>query len=378
MTEPQPADARLIIADSETNADLFYATRFLAPDPFVFLQTDAEKVLLMSDLELDRARSQAEVDTVASLSRYQEMARKSSVGEPTQLDALRQLLQERGIRSLLVPRSFPLSAADDLRQAGYSLTCLSGSFYPERECKDASEVEHIRGVQRHTERAMDFAIAAIREARIQGGGLYGPSGPLTAEEVKHLIAVSLMERQCTARNTIVACGDQACDPHNRGSGPLRADECIVIDIFPRSDQTGYCADITRTVVRGSPSAEAVRLYDTVLAGQELALQQIAAGRHGKEIHQAVVDLFEEAGYPSGEREGRMQGFFHGTGHGLGLEIHEPPRISKSDSVLAVGHVVTVEPGLYYPGKGAVRIEDLVVVTEDGCENLTSYPKEFQL
>lgn len=378
MTESGPTDARLIIADSETNADLYYATRFLAPDPFTFLETDAEKILLMSDLELDRARSQAEVDTVASLSRYQAMAREGGVSEPTQLDALGQLLQERGIRSLLVPRSFPVASADGLREAGYNVTFPAGSFYPQREYKTPSEVEHIREVQRHTERAMDAAISAIKEARIRDGLLFSGSEPLSAEEVKRQIATSLMECECTARGTIVACGDQACDPHNRGSGPLRAGLCIVIDIFPRSDRTGYCADITRTVIRGDPAPEAVRLYDTVLAGQELALGHIAAGRHGKDIHQAVVDLFEGRGYASGERDGRMQGFFHGTGHGLGLEIHEPPRISKADALLAAGHVVTVEPGLYYAGKGAVRIEDLVVVTEDGCENLTSYPKEFQL
>ena len=183
---------------------------------------------------------------------------------------------------------------------------------------------------------------------------------------------------CTANHTIVACGDQACDPHNEGSGPLSAGKPIIIDIFPHSNRTGYFADITRTVVKGTPTVEMRDLYNTVLEAQQRALSYIKAGVNGKEVHQQVTDLFEQKNYQTGEIDGRMQGFFHGTGHGVGLEIHEPPRIGKTDNTLIAGHIVTVEPGLYYPGKGAVRIEDLVVVTEDGCKNLTTYPKVFEV
>ena len=365
---------RLIIAASETDADLYYASRFLAPDAFVFLETASESILLMSDLELGRARSQARVDTVLPLSRYQEAARKGGQENPGQLHALDQLLEERGIRALDVPRSFPLHAADFLREQGYSVSVSSGAFFPSREIKTAEEVNHIREVQRHAEAAMDAAVDAIRGADARDGVLHADGVPLTSEAIRLLISRTLLACECTARHTIVACGDQACDPHNEGSGPLCADQPIIIDIFPRSDQTGYFADITRTVVKGQPTDELQRIYDTVLESQQIALSAIRAGANGKTIHQQIVDLFESREYQTGEIDGRMQGYFHGTGHGLGLEIHEPPRIGKTDCTLEPGHVVTVEPGLYYPNRGAVRIEDLVIVTENGCENLTTYPK----
>ena len=378
MPDKQPLDARLIIAASEVDADLYYATRFLAPDPFIFLQTESGKLLVMSDLEVDRARDQAQVDDVLSLSRYQEAARREGVEQPTSLDALHCVLQERGIHSLRVPKTFPIEAADFLRNAGYEVGFPSGSFFRRREIKTPDEVEHIRRVQRHTEAAMHAAIGAIREADVRDGVLCRNGEPLTAEAIKRRIALTLMEQECTARHTIVACGDQACDPHNQGSGSLRAGQPIVIDIFPRSDRTGYFADITRTVVKGAPTDERRRVYDAVLEGQQLALGRIRAGAEGKDIHQAVMERFESRGYTTGEIDGRMQGFFHGTGHGLGLEIHEPPRIGKALNTLRAGHVVTVEPGLYYPGRAAVRIEDLVVVTDTGCENLTDYPKQLEV
>jgi Xaa-Pro aminopeptidase len=187
-----------------------------------------------------------------------------------------------------------------------------------------------------------------------------------------------MENDCVAQHTIVACGDDACDPHNEGSGPFRAHEAIVMDVFPKSSENGYYADITRTVVKGKPSDALRRVYDTVLEGQEMGLAMVKAGGSGKAIHTAIHDLFERAGYKTGVINERMQGFFHGTGHGVGLEIHEAPRISRVDDTLQPGHVVTVEPGLYYPGIGGVRIEDTVLVTNNGYENLTTFPKFFEV
>lgn len=369
-----PTEARLIIAASETDANLFYATGFLAPDPFIFVQIGSEKYLLMSDLERDRARSQAHVDHVLALSQYQEQAKKSGIENPSSVDALHQLLIENDIKRLNVPRDFPIATADNLRGRGYEIGFPDGVYWPEREIKTQDEVAHIRTVQQHTEASMDAAINLIRNAEIRGDILYHNNEPLTAEIVKHSIRFTLMENDCTPSHTIVACGDQACDPHNEGSGPLSAHQAIIIDIFPRSDITGYFADITRTVVKGEPSPELQDIYDTVLKGQTLALEQICADADGQDIHQGIVDLFESKNYKTGTVDGRMQGYFHGTGHGVGLEIHEAPRISKVTDILQPGHVVTVEPGLYYPKRGAVRIEDLVVVTENGCDNLTTYPK----
>ena len=378
MSDLQAAEARLIISASEVDADLYYATKFLAPDPFIFIETEAEKLLLVSDLELDRARAVARVDRVLSLTRYLDRARPSESAEPTPFTALDALLQELHVRSLLVPRTFSIEATDYLRNAEYDVRFTPGPFFPERECKTTEEIQHIRQVQQHTEAAMEVAIAAIEEADVRDGMLYRNGALLTSEEIKRLIALTLLERECTARYTIVACGDQACDPHNQGSGPLQAGLPIIIDIFPRSDHTGYFGDLTRTVGKGPIQEDAKTLYDVVLEGQNLALDSIRAGVNGREIHRAVMDLFKGRGFRTGELEGRMQGFFHGTGHGVGLEIHEPPRISKADTELQSGHVVTVEPGLYYISRGAVRIEDLVVVTDSGCENLTTYPKQLEV
>ena len=366
-------EARLIIAASETDADLFYITGFLAPDPFIFVQIGSEKYLLMSDLERDRARSQARVDHVLALSHYQEQAKKSGIENPSSIDALHHLLIENNIKRLNVPRTFPIATADNLRERGYEIGFPDGVYWPERELKTQSEVAHIREAQQHTEASMDAAINLIRDSEIRDDILYHNNEPLTSEIVKRSIQYTLMEHSCTPSHTIVACGDQACDPHNEGSGPLHAHQAIIIDIFPRSDLTGYFADITRTVVKGEPTAELQDIYDTVLKGQTLALEQICAGADGQDIHKTIVDLFESRNYKTGTVDGRMQGYFHGTGHGVGLEIHEAPRISKVTDILRPGHVVTVEPGLYYPQRGAVRIEDLVVVTEDGCDNLTTYP-----
>ena len=225
---------------------------------------------------------------------------------------------------------------------------------------------------------MDAAITLIRNAEIRGDALYHNGEPLTSETVKREIKFLLLERDCTAGHTIVAGGDQACDPHNEGSGPLHAHQSIIIDIFPRSNITGYFADLTRTVVKGDPSADLQNIYDAVLAAQNLAFDSIRADADSQAIHRALQELFENRNYETGNTDGRMQGFFHGTGHGLGLEIHEPPRIGKTPGTLRAGHIVTVEPGLYYPGRGAVRIEDLAVVTQDGCDNLTTYPKFLTL
>ena len=367
-----------MIAASETDADMYYATRFLAPDPFIFLQIGAEKYLIMSDLERDRARSQSRVDHVLALSGYEEKAKERDIETPSPIDILHEFLIEKNIEHLNVPRAFSVAIADDLRDRGYRVTFPKGAFWPERAIKTEAEIAHIRAVQQHAETAMDVAISLIRNADIRGNTLYHDSEPLTSELVKRHIQLTLMERNCTTNHIIVACGDQACDPHDEGSGPLRAHRAIIIDIFPRSNRTGYFADITRTVVKGEPSAELQNIYNTVLEGQNLVLESIRADADGQAIHQSLTELFDSRNYETGTEDGHMQGFFHGTGHGLGLEIHEPPRIGKVSETLCAGHVVTVEPGLYYPGRGATRIEDLVVVTQNGYENLTTYPKFLEV
>ena len=370
--------AMLIVAASERDANLYYATRFLAPDSFVFMQTATQKILLMSDLEIDRAKQQSTVDVVLSSSVYDKKLKDQGMTEPKAADVIKALLDEFGLTDLIVPTSFGIELADALRERGFRISTRKEPFYPERAIKSPDEVQHVLHTMQATEEEIGHAVEVIKAADIHQGQLYYEGQPLTSEFIKKLINVKLMENDCIAQHTIVACGDDACDPHNEGSGPFRAHQPIVMDVFPKSSKTGYYADITRTVVKGKPSDALRRVYDTVLQGQELGLQMVIAGASGKAIHSAIQDLFERTGYHTGVIDERVQGFFHGTGHGVGLEIHEPPRISRSDDTLQPGHVVTVEPGLYYLGIGGVRIEDTVLVTSDGYENLTSFPKQFEL
>ena len=380
MASPTPRSqyATVFIAASETDANLYYVTRFIAPDPFIYLEMKGERILVMSDLEMDRAKSQSVVDRVLSYSEIERRAKTQGIAEPGTVEVVHILLREAGITQILVPSNFPFGHAVKLQSFGYQLHPKREPFYEQRVVKTAEEVRWIEAAQRATEQAVAVALDLLRQASINKDQLWFEGISLTSERVKKLINVKLMECDSVAQHTIVAGGEQACDPHNEGSGPLPAHRSIILDVFPRSATNRYFADMSRTVVRGTPSPELKRLYKTVLDAQEEAITKVKDGADGKRIHQGICNRFEKAGYKTGLVDGRMQGYFHGTGHGVGLDIHEMPRISRTGSLLQEGHVVTVEPGLYYPGLGAVRIEDMVLVTKDGCRNLTNFPKTFEL
>lgn len=369
MSDP----ALLIIAPSEGDANLYYATRFLAPDPFVFLLVDGRRILLMSDLEIDRARAQARVDEVLSLTEYEDKARQRWQS-PRLADVVTLLLEVYGVGAVSVPSTFPLEHADRLRDNGVRVTAGADPLFPERGVKSEEEIAAITLTQRHTETALEAAIQVLRESETEGEGVYWQGRPLTVEALKKVINLSLVENDCIAQHTIVACGMDGVDPHNQGAGPLRPHQSIVFDIFPRSSRTRYFADMSRTVVKGRASDGLKRMHEAVLAAQVRGIELIREGASGQAIHAQVLQTLEGRGFETGIVDGRLQGFFHGTGHGVGLDIHEAPRIGKVDQTLRAGMVVTVEPGLYYPRWGAVRIEDLVVVEADGCRNLTRFPK----
>lgn len=377
-TMSQPEAATLFIAASEQDSNLYYATQFMAPDPFIYLEIKGERILVMSDLEMDRARAEASVDRVLSYSEVEQKAKKQGIKDPTAVDIVHVVLKESKIRRLSVPANFPIIHAARLQERGYSLKPKRDPFYEQRVVKTAEEVRHIEAAQRATEEAVAAAHAMLRRVDIKGEQLWLDGEVVTSERIKKLINVQLMERDCIAQHTIVAGGEQACDPHNEGSGPLPAHRSIIFDVFPRSATSRYFADMSRTVICGTASPELKRVYRTVKDAQEDAIDKIRDGADGMKIHQGICARFEKAGYKTGLVNGRMQGYFHGTGHGVGLDIHEAPRISRTGSLLQEGHVVTVEPGLYYPGLGAVRIEDMVLVTKDGCRNLTNFPKVFEL
>jgi Xaa-Pro aminopeptidase len=372
-------DARLIIATSTGNADLYYATRIFIGDPFTFFQIGNRKFMVLSDLEIDRAKRVAQVDKVLSLSSENKRFEKKHGRAPQNLELVEFLLRERGVTSILVPSTFPVAHADKLRAKNFRVVVCEGSFYPERETKTDAEVRAIREALRITALGIDAGVEVLRKSRIgKDGYLYRNGKKLTSEFVQQTICAAILWAGGETSDPIVAGGAQACDPHERGYGPLRANQAIIIDVFPRSKKTGYHGDMTRTVVRGKASEPLRKLYATVHESQKVAIEKIRADVSGEEAHNAVKKVFADAGYETGKVDGRMQGFFHGTGHGLGLEIHEPPRVNAAKNFLKAGHVVTVEPGLYYPKIGGVRIEDVALVTKTGAKILSSYPYRLEI
>jgi Xaa-Pro aminopeptidase len=370
--------ALMMYAASESDSNLYYAVKFMVPDPFLFFRIRGRKIILMSDLELGRAQKQADVDKVISYSDVQSRAQKNGIQKPKVADVAAFFLRKNRVGKVFVPENFNLGLADTLRKKGITVQAKPGSFFEERIYKTSGEVNCITRTLRHTEGAIRRAEDLLRKSKIRGQRIYYQGQVVTSEMIKKTINLALMENNCTANHTIVAGGNQGCDPHCEGKGPIRAHQSIVIDVFPRSNDSFYYADITRTFVKGKAAPALKAQYEAVKAAQEKAIRMVAPGVNGKDIHQGILDGFESKGYKTEKRKGVMVGFFHGTGHGVGLDVHEAPRISAVDHRLKKGEVITIEPGLYYPGLGAVRIEDLLVVTANGRRNLTVYPKKLEI
>jgi Xaa-Pro aminopeptidase len=367
-------DGFLFIGDSICDADMFYLSHFLAGDRFTLLAQ--EKIsLLVSSMELGRARNESVADEVVSTSQYGilDKLRSSGKADEAYLQVLREFLHDHGAKRLSVPSRFPAGIFQHLDK-DLEVVVLESPVSRWRATKTKDELDAIRVSQEACERAMSMAIKLIARAEPHGDILFRDGQPLTSEKVRSQIEVSLLEDGCEAVDTIVAGGKAAADPHARGTGPLPANSPIVIDIFPRSKSSRYFADMTRTVLNGEAPLEIRELYDAVLAAQDAGLAAIRAGVAGKEVHARVCSVFQECGFP--EREGR--GFTHSTGHGVGLAVHERPSLSEAGETLEAGHVVTVEPGLYYPELGGVRLEDMVAVTESGCENFTHFERRLVL
>lgn len=368
---------RLIVAPSDIDADMLYASRFWAPDPFIFLEHKGKRTLVLTDLEIGRGRREATADEFVPFNKIEREIQGNSKKAPPYEKVLARFLKQRGVRSAIVPANFPLRFAQELERERIRLRATNGQFWPERETKSDNEIKKIEQALRITEIGLKRAIEVLKQSTIgRDKKLRWTGKVLTSERLRAEIDTAILHHGGMPIGTIVAGGDQACDPHDRGSGPLFANSLIILDVFPRDAKSGYYGDITRTVLRGRASEAQRNLWQTVKDGQSLALKRIRAGVDGRTIHQAVRDLFTQRGYPTEVRKGKNVGFFHGTGHGLGLEVHDYPRLQKV--VLKERQVLTVEPGLYYPGLGGVRHEDVVVVTKSGCRILSRFPKQLEI
>lgn len=368
---------RLMAAASETDADMLYATRFFAPDPFIFLERNGKRTLVLSDLEIGRGRKQAQADEILPYSEFEKEVQGKGAKAPPFEKVLAHFLVRQKVKSALVPAKFPLGYARELAANKIKVEPTGELYWPERETKTEAELRQLRKALEITETGMARGIEVLKSCTPQKSGKLDWSGKvLTSELLRAEIEMAILRAGGLPAGTIVAGGDQACDPHERGHGPLRANSLIILDIFPRAAASGYYGDITRTVLRGRASDEQRRLWETVKAGQELALKKMKPGVDGLKLHKEIKQFFTDQGYPTEVRDGQQTGFFHGTGHGLGLEIHEVPRFQKT--VFKPGQVITVEPGLYYPGLGGVRIEDVVALTKSGIRMLSRFPKQLEL
>lgn len=372
-------DGYLIDDDSE-NSDQYYLSGFDAPDPFVTLYDGEVHLLFARSLEYGRAKREARAATVERDVDFGYRGKISEYGaDEATFRVLADFLRSYGVESVAVPPRFPVSVADGLRDLNVTVEPDQDSVVTEvRATKTEDEVELVRDAQAANEKAMAAAESLFRETGVGDDGQLTHDGDvLTSERVKEEIEVTLLRNGCALDQTIVAGGSNAADPHDRGSGPLRADEPIIVDIFPRNKATKYNGDMTRTFLVGEAGDTIREWYDLTERAYEAALNAVEPGATGTDVHDAACDVYEDAGEPTLRSDDSAEtGFIHSTGHGVGLDVHEQPSVGPNGGELEPGHVITIEPGLYDSDVGGVRLEDLVVVTEDGYENLTDYPMEL--
>jgi len=363
------ADAFVVYASSR-DADMRYLTRFTTSDPFVFFKTPGNPgVIIISQMELGRASREA---SAAVMTRTQAGLPDILKKEKDPYKATAKMIAGQVGKKILVPPNFPIALANALSEH-CTIMVDKGTVQSMRARKNKNEITLMKNVQKVTENAMGRAISLIKSATIKKGILHLGKTPLTAEQVKYSMHNLLLQHGCVAVDTIVSCGKDTAIPHMTGSGPLKSDEPIIIDLFPVEEKSGYYADMTRTVVKGEPSPEIREMFDTLLDAKNLGISLVKTGVSGADIHLAVVDFFKDHGY-----ESNTSGFVHNLGHGVGLQVHELPTVGPAGNDLASGNVITIEPGLYYPRIGGVRLEDIGAVTKNGFENFTLFPENLVL
>ena len=358
----------LMIGSSQTCPNIRYLTRFNVTDNVVVMYTGKETFLIVSDLEYGRAVKEAKDCVVES----PDTLKLTGTNRYNLAEWALSILQKHNYKSVDVNGDFPLRPTRSLEKSGITINIPDVNAISElRAIKSEYEIECITHVQNAARNAMRAVGLAIKNSTVNARGeLVWQDKILTSERAKEIVRNEVLKSGCVDKDTIIAGGNQAVNPHETGSGPLKTREWIVCDIFPYSLGTGYWGDMTRTFMNGTPSKEQRHIYNTVAKAQKLALAKIKAGVNGATVHKLVKKVFTDEGFDTFVKsDGIPQGFFHGTGHGVGLEIHENPRIANSEQKLKAGMVVTVEPGLYYTDIGGVRIEDTVVVQKDGVKIL---------
>ncbi len=361
------------------NAALYRKIRFLVGDPAAFVElVDAESkstsILILRDIEMDRAKRNARVTQVACPADFAPTMGLSGDRETATAQAAAECLRRHGIAAVTADRSLPMIYVHQLLQAGIAVACDTEWGVTERRQKDEQELQQIEYAQSITEVVMKQACETIANAeRGKAGALYSDGQPLTSERVRSMIDGWLLQHAFSNPESIVAGGPMGADCHEHGHGQLYADQPIIVDIFPRDKKTLYNGDCTRTVVNGQVSDRIHKMHQAVMAAKQAATASVRPGRTGQSVHEATSQAMQSLGYamklPGPEDDNEYTAMTHGTGHGLGLEVHEPPLLATGGPPLLIGDVLTIEPGLYCRAIGGVRIEDMVFVTPTGCRNV---------
>ena len=386
------AGALLLYSESFKNPNMYYLTRFLAPDPFILLKKlDNPPTVVVNPMEFPRAQKELLVKGVSSYADYNYLEIIKAAEDP-KLGVMKFLASVvkkelgQGI-TISVPHNFSSMATDVLRKAGLTLKPMFNVIEGARETKEPEEINEIKRVQEVVERVTAEIINLIADCDVGPKNTLihkanGKKRPLTVGVVKSLMAHGFIDNWCAFEELIVACGPPSADPHYHGNpeDELKANQPIILDIYPRSIRKRYWTDMTRTVVKGRASREVKKMFDAVLEAKNACMDALHEGVLGSEMFNLCCDLLEKAGYDT-IRGGKQieKGFTHNLGHGVGLEIHEGPSMSEVYKFPLKGHsIVTVEPGLYDPKIGGVRIEDIVEVKKKGCNNLTKIYVQLEI
>jgi Xaa-Pro aminopeptidase len=373
----------LIYADTVRSPAMRHEVPILVPDPFLYVERNGSRHTVSTSFEVGRIAAipggpQAHASEEFG---FDELIAQGLPREDVDLGVVVNACKALGVEKAVAPPDFPIGVGERLWQAGIQVTSDRDTFASRRRVKSEAELEGMRRAQRAAEAGMDAARELLRAAKPNGSGLVVDGEPLTAERVKQAIHQAFVAHGVIGEDFIVAPGAQGAVGHDLGSGPIAAGQSVVIDLWPKDPDTACYADMTRTYVVGDPSEELVEYHRLVKEALDRSLEATRAGIPAMQPFRVVCDLFQKAGYPTqlSKKPGEVldHGFFHGLGHGVGLEVHEPPWLGRAPGDLLAGDVVTLEPGLYRQGFGGVRLEDLVLVTEDGAENLTEYPYDLE-
>ena len=376
--------SHLIFADSVRDPDLFVATGITIGDPFAYVETDGKRIIVTSELEADVARRTSTATEVWTGSEFgsRELVKGGMSYHETELEIVRRALERLSVTDVAVPPSFPLELADYLRGHGVSVAVDRSGYELRRRVKDDRALQGIRLAQRATEAAFARVVEVLGASSPGGQGLLFEGETLTAEWMTDEIERVLREHGAEGERPLVGNGPTGANVHERGTGPIQPGESIIVDIFPRHLKSRYHSDMTRTFCYGDAPEQLRQMHAVVYEALRVSEERIAAGVNGKDVWEAACDAIEAGGYRTtrGLADGETldEDFFHGLGHGVGVEVHEAPNLGLSGDDLLPGDIVTIEPGVYRKGFGGVRLEDIAVVREGGCEVLTEFPYTLEV